>query len=436
MSHEALNPYHRSLGRILITFFAAHATLYINFYIQSNLLHRFKSSTVILGLTAISTFALIATSSLQWVRTRSYLLFFVLHVLLSIILLPILWLHVSHLRIYIIESALVYILIIAQRNFSQTPTLATLSLVSPTAGPAHSLLEISIPLPRNKLRKYKPGQHIYLSIPPSDLKQPWQRLAFNPFTIASSSAVSASGAVTASAATEPSSGNAKTQTTTLLIRPLRSATAKLAALAQQTKGQRPVPMMVEGPYGSASYFPDLASTGFSRILLVAGGVGASFTLPIYRGLWSKRGGQGVKFVWSVKGKEEALSGLSVLHDGNPSLERVEIYCTQGSDAAASDDDGLSGVKASHGDIELEERANLLGNGADDEGKAEDSHFDFKQGRPDLGAIVDGVFEGGGDGKVAVLVCGPSGMGRTLREEVRRWVWKGREVFWHNEEFGW
>lgn len=165
MSHEELNPYHRLLGRILIAFFSAHAIFYINFYIQSDLLHRFRSQTVILGLIAIGTFVLIGTSSLQWLRDKSYFLFFILHVTLSVFLLPILWFHVTHLRIYIVEAALVYILIIAQRNFSQTPTLATLSLLPSSNGKAHGLLEISFPLPRSKLRSYKPGHHIYLGLP-------------------------------------------------------------------------------------------------------------------------------------------------------------------------------------------------------------------------------------------------------------------------------
>ncbi len=43
-------------------------------------------------------------------------------------------------------------------------------------------------------------------------------------------------------------------------------------------------------------------------------------------------------------------------------------------------------------------------------------------------------------RVAVLVCGPTGMGTALRREVGRWVRRGGpgrwDVFWHDEEFGW
>ena len=60
----------------------------------------------------------------------------------------------------------------------------------------------------------------------------------------------------------------------------------------------------------------------------------------------------------------------------------------------------------------------------------------RRGRPDFRAVVDDVFEHGDGDRVAVLVCGPIGMGASVRKEVGRWVWKGRDVFWHGEEFGW
>ena len=84
-------------------------------------------------------------------------------------------------------------------------------------------------------------------------------------------------------------------------------------------------------------------------------------------------------------------------------------------------------------IELQERAGLLDSSTSKEGIAEVA----RRGRPNFRGIVDEVFEQGGSGdRVAVLVCGPSGMGASVRKEVGRWVWRGREVWWHSEEFGW
>ncbi|KAL8828905.1 MAG: hypothetical protein Q9191_002317 [Dirinaria sp. TL-2023a] len=447
MSHEELNPYHRLLGRILIAFFSAHAIFYINFYIQSDLLHRFRSQTVILGLIAIGTFVLIGTSSLQWLRDKSYLLFFILHVTLSMFLLPILWFHVTHLRVYVVEAALVYILMIAQRRISQTPTLASLSLL-PSSGKAHGLLEISFPLPRSKLRNYKPGHHIYLGLPPDMPRKPWEKLRFNPFTIASSSAINNSNnnALSASATTQPTTGNAKTHTSSLLIRPMRSSTAVLASIAESSKNQ-PTPVLIEGPYGSTSYFPDLSSSRFSRILLVAGGVGATFTLPIYRDLLVRRNGHGVRFVWSVRGQEEAAWALdSFLNDESEAV--IDIHLTTDTSPSTipslhnqTPQPTLPNTSMSTNDedntIELEERTALLSHSQDDEGKPNPPKLN--PGRPDLCAIVKEVFEDdeeGEGGKIAVLICGPGGMGKVLRAEVGKWVKQGRDVFWHAEQFGW
>jgi len=416
MSHEELNPYHRLLGRIIITLFSAHAALYANFYVQSNLLHRFGSQTVILGLTAISIFILLGTSSLAKLRQYSYLLFFTLHVSLSILILPILWFHVSHLRIYIVESALIYALLIAQRNISQTSTLATLSLI-PSTPTSHPLLSISFPVPLAKLRSYKPGQHIYLSLPPTSLTKPWEKLRLNPFTIASSSTIST-----------PASPEPTTPTLTLLIRPLRSSTARLASLAHKSQAQ-PVPLLIEGPYGSATYFPDFASPTFSRVLFVAGGVGATFALPIYRDL-RRREGRGVSMVWAVRRGEEA-SGLVERGEG------VQVFVT-GREGGG----GLGDGEGEEGGIELEERVGLLSGPQEEIIEADSVEMEraqtigFQKGRPDLRTIVDEVFKGAEEGKIAVLVCGPVGMGRSLRKEVGRWVEQGREVFWHKEEFGW
>jgi len=59
-------------------------------------------------------------------------------------LLPILYFHVSHLRIYILEAAAVYVLLILQRKFSQESIQATITRLKGTG-----LLSISIPLTKS-----------------------------------------------------------------------------------------------------------------------------------------------------------------------------------------------------------------------------------------------------------------------------------------------
>ncbi|KAL8770222.1 MAG: hypothetical protein Q9209_004064 [Squamulea sp. 1 TL-2023] len=404
LSHEELNPYHRALGRIVLLFFSLHASFYLNFFIQKSLLaKRIRDVDVQLGLLAITISLTLGTTALAWIRKRNYFLFFLIHVTTSIAILPILYFHVSHLRIYILESALIYTLLIGQRNISLTKT--------PSATLTHlnsNLLSITIPLTPSltKTKNFHPGQHIYLL--PNH-----HRLRLNPFTIANL----------------PKKDNH----IRLVLRTLNGTTRMLAKNITPTTPKTTIPLSIEGPYGSAATFPDFL--GYDRILLVTGGVGATFTIPIYRDLFDRgMDSKRMKFVWSVKSIRDAMWAGEYLN--KPDAVGVDVYET--GTAAALD----RSRKADEG-IELQERAGLLSDGSSSSSEARLDllpNLKIARGRPNLSAIVNGCFSARpGEApplKVAVLVCGPAGMGAALRREVGVWVGRGREVWWHNEEFGW
>ena len=196
-------------------------------------------------------------------------------------------------------------------------------------------------------------------------------------------------------------------------------------------------LTLEGPYGSAKYFPDLAEK-YDRILLVAGGVGATFILPIYEQvIATATSDTRMKLVWAVREREDAAwgfkrgdldgSGGRGRNAGSPTLpalkRNISLYLTgadgpEGQQMIDDDDDG----------IELQEPSQPINSTGEP--------F-IKAGRPNFQKLVDEVFDDDDRGdSVAVLVCGPKGMGAALRREVGRWVGAGRDVFWHSEEFGW
>ncbi|KAL8829591.1 MAG: hypothetical protein Q9170_006098 [Blastenia crenularia] len=408
LSHEQLNPYHRALGRIILLFLSLHASFYLNFYIQKSLLRkRIQDPDVLLGLLAFTTFITLTTTALAKVRQRNYFLFFTLHVLLSISLLPTLYFHVSHLRIYILESVAIYLLLILQRNISQkTLKNATLNPIPGTS----NLISITIPLPPSlqsqKRKSFHPAQHIYLSLP-TPLSSPQEKLRLNPFTVANLPH--------------------KDKHIRLVLRALNGTTNILSTLASKHETAT-TDLLIEGPYGAAANFPNLM--GFDKILLVAGGVGATFTMPLYRDLVDRGIGAGrMRFVWVVREVEDARWGVEYLTEG------CEVYCTgrqskKGRKLQDEDDDE---------GIELQERTGLM------EGEVDDSetdlglppHISLHRGRPDFSLTIGEIFaEEPAPRKLAVLVCGPAGMATALRSEVGRRVGKGVEVFWHNEEFGW
>ena len=414
MSHEELNPYHRLLGRLLIVFFSIHAMMYLNFYIQLNLLlKRIQDRDVILGLTAITTFLIIGTTALAKVRTWNYRVFFYLHVILSLSLLPILFFHVSHLRLYIVESVAIYLVLILQRNVSQTTTDANIKLI-----PSANLLAISIPLTKSlSSRSFTPGQHIYLGFPTLP-----QKLRINPFSIANR---------------DPHDDN-KIE---LVARVLSGTTAMLADSATK---ESITSITIEGPYGAAKYFPDLAT--YDQVLFVSGGVGATFTLPAYLDLLHRKArGEHMptlKFIWSVRRTVDAQWGIKQLLESCDGLpETFHVYTTQGdanvedSDPSARRTQSTSEVEGSD-PIELQERDRLLSDLSTPGESTLRAAKNMYNCRPNFRAVADEVFSYDGREREAVLVCGPQGMGANVKREVTRWVWKGRDVFWHSEEFGW
>ena len=427
LTHEELNPYHRLLGRIIVTFFALHASMYLNFYVQKGLLlKRIRDWDVIFGLTAIITALLLNTAALSKIREWNYRVFFYTHVVLSIALLPILYLHVSHLRAYILEAAAIYIILIIQRNASQTSANATITQL-----PNTNLLSITIPLPTTcslATRKYTPGQHIYLGFPSLP-----QKLRINPFSIVNPSP-SADGKIH------------------LVARKLNGTTALLADLATNNKNNnKTTPLLIEGPYGSATYFPDLMT--FDRVLFVAGGAGATFTLPLFIDLLQRRAAVAeqwatppvVKFVWSVRQEADAKWGVELLQEQlgeKVPVEEIEI-CVTGKSKERSDPLGKHQDDDKE-EIELQEHQPLMDGTSTTSPTTTNQPTSLaalptKTGRPNLRSIIGSTFNYPSlnkNDKTAILVCGPTGMGAQLRREAGRYVAKGREVFWHGEDFGW
>ncbi|KAL9037698.1 MAG: hypothetical protein Q9214_005583, partial [Letrouitia sp. 1 TL-2023] len=302
-----------------------------------------------------------------------------------------------------------------------------------------------------RLQKSKPGQHIYLALA-TRVSSPQDKFRINPFTIASKPFSSSS---------HPHEGGKLN----LIIRSLSGTTARLARFHEETN------LMIEGPYGAAATsFPDFLTAGFASVLLVAGGVGATFTAPIYADLVSRIAGSRplaqdhdkvkVRHVWAVRSLADTSWAAA------ESVRGCEIYVTAGSGSGGrrvasrnrsreqqqpeeeqEQEQEPFVVKAPDEEegeeaIELQERARLLS-----ESEAADGHGGggggggeattvadtapqhvLRSGRPDFRTIVAEVFagSGGGNKKAAVLVCGPKAMSKSLRREVAVWVRKGRE----------
>jgi hypothetical protein len=172
------------------------------------------------------------------------------------------------------------------------------------------------------------------------------------------------------------------------------------------------------------------------VLLVAGGIGATFIVPIWRHIVNSRQRNylhkdgDVRFVWAVKKLVETSWAFPLKQQKSKrelDMESVEIHVT--SQPRVNDGDEHSGES-----FEMMDTDKLMGEN-DKYNEALLAHgITVKHMRPDLHEVVDETFSGHAE-KVAVLVCGPISMGSQLRKDVGKWVRYGKDVYWHAEIFG-
>lgn len=419
-SHESLNALHQLLGRTITFLLYAHAALYMNFYVQKDLVaSKLQEAYVICGIVGVTAFTAVGTTALSPVRRWSYRIFYITHVVLASLLLPVLWFHVSHIRIYLYETVAVYALNVVLRSLSSKTVPASIRLLE-----GESLVETSIPLisagPHKRvLQQYQPGQHAYLSLPGHPASRTFRS---NPFSVASCPSVDHS--------------------LRFVARMLDGNTASLASAARLSSGTHQS-VTIEGPYGVTTHAEKLLQC--DRVLFVAGGIGGTFVAPLYRQLLadlSPSAGsyrrQKVSFVWVVRDMGD-MSWSVPQDEGERAgfTERLQLWVTRASGRDLSDG-GLEmrsrSMDAEEG-IELQESRGLLSeaSSATKEGVMM-SGLNANQGRPDLERLVDESFSHGTHEKVGVVVCGPRSLSRAARDRVGTWVRRGREVWFWDESF--
>lgn len=407
-SHEHVNRYHRTLGRIIYALLLVHILLYNAYFFMAGVwAQRVFEPVVLFGVVASVGMHAINATAARAIRDWSYRVFFVVHVATAVALPPLIWFHAPPLRLYLAEALALFVADLAVRKTGTVVAPATIDAV-----PGTNLVRVTASMPVKKLAEYgrHPGSHVYLSIPRSARTTAASRalifdFLYNPFTVAD---VDEEGGMMRLVARHRGG----------------PATRFLAQVASQAQAPDRPPLVdaislgIEGPYGAAGkHLGDLvALASQGRVLLVAGGIGATFTLPLYRAL-ARDGpaGEGtrVRFVWAVRhardaswAAETSVAETSLLHDPG-----VRIFVTGDRSAAAHI-------------------------GADEEEGVEMLRLGQGEKRPDWEAIVDEVFRLGLEEPVAVLVCGPKRLTRDVRRRVRPWAARGRRIWWHDEHFEW
>lgn len=109
---------HKVTGKIIIAFFAAHVTLYSSAFVQMGL---FWSSITQLkfavAVISAGIFSVLGFTSAGFFRRSRYWWFYRVHVVGSVVILPLLWFHVSHIRTYLYQSGAVVVANTLFRSF-------------------------------------------------------------------------------------------------------------------------------------------------------------------------------------------------------------------------------------------------------------------------------------------------------------------------------
>ncbi|XHG08993.1 hypothetical protein AWENTII_012075 [Aspergillus wentii] len=400
-SHEQIIPFHRMSGRILYCLLLTHAIWYINYFYQSNRLDHLTSRHSLTGIVSFTLMTILTAASLERVRNWSFRVFYNIHLILGLSMFPILFFHAKALRVYAVESILIFIVDRVLRKIDTvTVKSATISKI-----PHTDLVKLHIPVSGSKLAQFQklPAQHVYLSLPRGvKSSAPFiNSLISNPFTVA----------------------NVEEHAVTLVLRARNGPTTKaLSTLSDSLKANTPI--SIEGPYGSSSRFTTLA-TQFDRILLIAGGVGGTFILPIYHALRDQFETEGrsphrLNLTWSIRTPAEVGWAIDP-EDGKSFIQNQNANVHVTRDRSSDDLSTLAGDE-----LEMDELQPFNGG---------EELIGAKKGRPDLRAIVEETFSDG-DESVAVVFCGPKDMGRDVRGYIGKWVKRGRYVWWHEESFGW
>ncbi|QIW95642.1 hypothetical protein AMS68_001160 [Peltaster fructicola] len=412
-SHETLNAVHQILGRIVTLLMYLHVILYLNFYVRFNLLAtKLQEAYVICGVAAIISFTIIGTSSLVAVRRWSYRIFLAIHITLSIAILPLLYFHVQHLRVYIYETVAVLILNVGLRTLAtRSYSTAKVSVI-----PGTQLIDISVEVSsKDAAARWLPGQHAYVSLPEQGIKS---ALAKNPFTLSSVPAIDG-----------------------ILRFVARIQSGNTAALAKAaSSGKQVHRLLVEGPYGVVSHSDRLLS--YDRVLLIAGGIGATFIMPLYRQLLAdlspSKGSyrrQKISAVWVARSPADVAWALPK-DDRAGFLERLRIHITRSEESGLLQDAepelyGKPALESEDQGIEMEERSNLL---SKEEPATDRTELPLYAGRPAISHLVKQVFSTSADERVAIVVCGPRALGQAVRKEVSHYVYAGRTVWFWDESF--
>ncbi|CRG85705.1 putative ferric reductase transmembrane component [Talaromyces islandicus] len=417
-SYEKLRPLHKTAGYTCIVTSILHAIVYLSAWAERGDVEKMRETENLAGGIAGLAMVIIGISTIGWFTRRFYEVFYMIHLVLFLLIIITVGMH----RPLISRSTLVIIIFTACMWFSDR-LLRFVKLCCYFPG-NHATLKLlpngalRVTLSRNMCASTSAGSHAYLWIPAI------RCFETHPFTLVSSSQ--------------------HANQAEFLINVYDGFTHDLHKIVMQNPGIS-LRCSVDGAYGQ---IPDFSR--FDRILLVAGGSGASFSFAVALDVIRKCAGSGgsatkmIDFVWSVK-HYASLSWfereLAQLQES--SHVRVFIHITQ-EDAHPESPQDILLTKL---DVGINTN-NLNNTGSTDIEKTSaepDPNIINSQlfssthkGRPDVLKYISSFVDGcSPEDRVGVGACGPVSMVDSVMLGATRGAYDdGPSITVHTEEFGW
>lgn len=264
-SYERLNCLHQIAGYTMFSFMAMHAVSYTVYFFGKNLVHLLVEKEQIAGIIAGFAFLSVTLSAIV-LRRIWYELFYVVHLMFVIVGIVCVCFH----RPDFTEKIIIIMLLTASMWVTDRLIRVGRALyyVSNNAATLY-------PLPNGGTRvimkkvptRAVPGKHFFVWIPAI------RKFEMHPFTIVG------------------------TQPLQFIINSHNGFTRDLHKFAQAHPGAR-LPASVDGPYGT---FPDPME--YDKIVLIAGGSGASFTFGLAVNLlerMTETSNKSIVFIWAVR----------------------------------------------------------------------------------------------------------------------------------------
>lgn len=394
-SYESLNIFHRRVGEVMcfeafLHFAGMFATWYGMLRHLGFTLTRFIfNRVVLLGLAAFIAYEVIYFTSLGSFRQRWYEIFLALHIVLQVAGLVFLWFHHYTSRPYVgislaifLIDRLVYRLWLKSSTHAATLTVLDdeetilLSANWDVTRPRNALV------PTNMANGWKPNEHIFITVPTLSKKHALQS---HPFTIFSAAPNPSS---------EISNNSANHAWLSLLIRAQAESgfTHQLLRYARTNPQAR---IRLDGPYGSP-HAQDMLEAS-STAIVIAGGSGIAVAYPLLYALLqptdpeaaSSKSRRKVRLLWVTHAPDHRL------WIPGDKLKELEEW-------------GL--------DVLIPPPTSLAG-------------------RPDVVGVLE-EWVRTAEGNAGVVVSGPDGLVRDVRNTCAKLMLRGRDVDVQVEKFGW